>query len=135
MKCIKYFSLVVFLLFASTGCAPDLVVKNLDVYWGGSSKKARAEIANIGNEDAGEFLVYFNGNENPVSPNRRPQVRHNVPGLAQGDLVVLDSNFAPLAHSDNNNLGNVYKITVGNNEWTKVVKPTTSSLRIFKFSK
>jgi hypothetical protein len=112
MKCVKYFALVVILMFASTGCVPDLVVKNLDVNWDVSNKKARAEITNIGNKDAGNFLVYFNGDENPVSPNRRPQVPHNVAGLAQGDSVVLESDFAPLAHPDNNNLGNVYKITV-----------------------
>ena len=100
------------LLFCLNGCKPNLIVNNLDVTWDETNKKANAEIANIGKKDAGNFLVYFNGDENPVSPDRRPQVSHNVPGLAQGASVVLESDFAPLAHPDNNNLGNVYKITV-----------------------
>ena len=112
MKKVKFFVLVLILSVAFIGCTPDLVVKNLDVNWGVSNKKAKVEIVNIGNKDAGKFLVYFNGDENPESPNRRPQVSRNVPGLAQGASVVLEADFAPLAHPDNNNLGNVYMITV-----------------------
>ncbi|VAX32735.1 hypothetical protein MNBD_NITROSPIRAE02-1490, partial [hydrothermal vent metagenome] len=70
------------------------------------------EIANIGNKDAGTFMVYFNGDEDPESPNHRPQVRYNIPGLAKGAAITLDADFAPLAHPDNNYLRNVYKITV-----------------------
>lgn len=57
-------------------------------------------------------MVYFNGVEDPVSPNRRPQVRNNIPTLAKGNSIILEADFAPLAHPDNNNLGNVYKILV-----------------------
>ncbi|MFV9677942.1 MAG: CARDB domain-containing protein [Methanosarcinales archaeon] len=112
MKRAKILAFIFILLFALVGCAPDLVVKDLDVTWAVANKKAKAEIANIGNKDAGNFMVYFNGDEDPVSPNRRPQVRHNVLGLAHGASTILDADFGPLAHPDNNNLGNVYKITV-----------------------
>lgn len=94
------------------GCAADLTVRNLDVTWDPANKTAKAEIANIGNKDAGNFMVYFNAEENPVSRNHRPQVRHNLPGLAKGTSIMLDADFAPLAHPDNNYLGNVYKIMV-----------------------
>lgn len=98
-------------LLALTGCA-DLVVKELDVIWDDENKSAKAEIANIGDRDAGNFMVYFNGDENPESPNHRPQVRHNVPGLNKGESIVLTADFEPLAHPDNNHLGNIYQITV-----------------------
>lgn len=112
MKVVKIFSLVFILVFLLVGCKPDLVVKNLNVTWDVTNKKAKAEIANIGNKDAGSFIVYFNGVEDPVSPNRRPQVSNNIPTLAKGNSIILEADFAPLAHPDNNNLGNVYKILV-----------------------
>lgn len=112
MKGAKIFSLVFILVFLLVGCKPDLVVKNLNLTWDVTNKKAKAEIANIGNKDAGSFMVYFNGVEEPVSPNRRPQVRNNIPTLAKGNSIILEADFTPLAHPDNNNLGNVYKILV-----------------------
>ncbi|MEC4684784.1 MAG: CARDB domain-containing protein [Nitrospirota bacterium] len=112
MKRVKFFAFIFILSAALVGCAPDLVVKNLDVTWNAVDKKASAEIANIGNKDAGTFMVYFNGDEDPVSPNYRPQVRYNIPGLAKGAAITLDADFAPLAHPDNDYLRNVYKITV-----------------------
>lgn len=102
----------IILSFTFIGCLPDLVVRNLDVNWDAANRKAKAEIANIGNKDAGNFMVYFNGEEDPVSPNRRPQVRHNIPNLPEGNSIVLEADFVPLAHPDNNNLGNVRKIRV-----------------------
>ncbi len=112
MKEVKLFVFVLILLSAFLGCKPDLVVTNLDVTWDAGNKKAKAEITNIGNKDAGAFLVYFNGEEDPISPNRRPQVSHNIPNLAKGNSIVLEADFAPLAHPDNNNLGNVKSILV-----------------------
>lgn len=112
MKEVKFFVLVLILSLSFAGCAADLVVSDLTVNWDNTNKKAVAEIANIGNWDAGEFLVYFNGDECPVSQNYRPQVSHSVPELAKGTSIILNSDFAPLAHPENNNLGNVYKITV-----------------------
>ena len=100
MKRAKILTFIFILLFALVGCAPDLVVKDLDVTWTVANKKAKAEIANIGNKNAGNFMVYFNGDEDPVSPNRRPQVRHNVPGLASGASTILDADFGPLAHPE-----------------------------------
>lgn len=99
-------------MFAFVGCAPDIVAKNLDVTWDATNKKAEGKIANIGNRDAGNFMVHFNGDENPVSPNRRLQVSHNVSGLSKGASITLYADFAPFAHPDNNNLGNVFKIIV-----------------------
>ena len=113
MKRVKFFAFMFMLLFAFVGCKkPDLTVENLDVNWNWPNRTAKAEIANIGEKDAGNFMVYFNGDENPVSQKRRPQVSHNITGLAVGSSITLEANFAPLAHPDNNNLGNVYKITV-----------------------
>jgi hypothetical protein len=111
MKRVNIFAFILILSAALLGCAPDLVVKDLDVTWNTANKKAKAEIANTGNKDAGKFMVYFNADEEPVSPNHIPQVSFNIPGLAKGASLTLIANFAPLAHPDNNNLANVYKIT------------------------
>ena len=54
MKKVKSFALALILLFAFVGCAPDLVVKNLELNWdpeplpplgSGVNKTAKAEIA------------------------------------------------------------------------------------------
>ena len=114
MKEVKIIVLVLILSVVFINCAPDLVVEDLNLNWDMGDmaiKKAIAKITNIGNKDAENFLVDFNGDENPASY-RRPKVRHNVPGLAKGASVVLYSNFAPLAHLDNNKLRTVNKITV-----------------------
>ncbi len=112
MKAIKIFTLLLILMFVFVGCKPDLAVKDLNVTWDDTNKEATAEIANIGNKDAGEFMVYFNAEEDPVSPNYRPQVSHRVDGLARGTSLILEADFAPLARPENNYLGNVYKILV-----------------------
>lgn len=112
MRDVKFFALVPILTFAVIGCAPDLVVRNLDVAWDANNKTATAEIANIGNKNAGGFMVYFDVEEDPASQNHIPQVRHNVPFLVKGNSIILEADFAPLAHPDNSNLGNVYKILV-----------------------
>ncbi|MCK4250969.1 hypothetical protein KAX97_05955 [candidate division WOR-3 bacterium] len=111
MKMVKLLALVLFMC-AFVGCKPDLVVKNVGVTWDDTHKKATAEIVNIGSANAGEFMVYFNAEEDPVSPNYRPQVRHRVDGLARGTSLILEADFAPLARPENNYLGNVYKILV-----------------------
>jgi subtilase family serine protease len=112
MKVFAVFASAVLLSFSLTGCAPDLTVRVLNTAWNETTKSATATIENIGSRDAGIFMVYFDGEENPVSSNHRPQVRLNVPGLAKGVSVALTADFAPLAHPDNANLGNVYKIKV-----------------------
>jgi hypothetical protein len=104
--------LVSVLLLLTSGCAPDLVVEDLNVTWTAAEKKADATIANVGTKDAGEFMVYFNADESPESQNHRPQVNHHVPGLRKGESIDLSADFTPLAHTDNNHLGNVYQITV-----------------------
>lgn len=99
-------------VFLGTGCAADLVVEQVNINWVAPDKSVEATIANIGNQDAGEFLVYFNGDEFPVSRNRRPQIRHTVTGLGAGASITLAADFAPLAHPDNSHLANVYGVTV-----------------------
>lgn len=99
-------------LLTITGCGTtgvDLVVNRLD--WDPGTKVAEVEIANVGSDDAGAFMVYVNADEFPESRNHRPQIRHNVPGLGANDNLVLQADFAPLAHPDNDHLGNVYQIT------------------------
>lgn len=125
-------SLIAILL---SGCA-DLVVEHVDVNWAGTNRISDATIKNRGLRRAGPFLVYFNADENPVSPNHRPQVIRRVDSLASGASIQLSADFAPLAHQDNANLGNVYQITViadpkdmvkewneGNNERSQAVSP------------
>lgn len=103
-------SILIF-LFSLSGCV-DLYVSDVEVEWNDNTKIARAEITNKGFPASGEFYVYFNGDEDPVSQNNRPQVVHRVNGLAAWSSIHLESNFAPLAHPDNHNLQNVHRITV-----------------------
>ena len=93
---------------------PDLTVKNLVVnwHWDTTTKRAKAEIANIGDKDAGEFTVEFGGEENPVSLTNRPYKGYNIPSLAIGDSIWLYVDFDLLKHLANNFLGNVYEIRV-----------------------
>jgi hypothetical protein len=95
-----------------SGCSTDLVVSQVTVDWNPPIRTAQATITNTGNQDAGEFLVYFNGDEFPESKNRRPQIRHTVMSLGAGASTTLVADFAPLAHVDNSNLANVYQVTV-----------------------
>ena len=96
-------------LFMSA-CKPDLIVSSQTVTWNETAKGAEVVISNVGNADAGPFMVYFDAVENPVSPNHRPQIRHRVNGLARGATITLTADFLPLAHPDNQQLGNVYQI-------------------------
>ena len=93
-----------------TACAPDLIVR--DVHWDDTNKIGDAVIENIGNQNAGEFLVYFDAKENPESQNHRPQISLLVPNLPVGAPITLTADFQPSAHLDNNNLGNFHSITV-----------------------
>lgn len=95
-----------------SGCATDLAVQDVTVQWEATFKQAQATVVNLGSLDAGEFLVYFNGDEFPESQNHRPQVRKTVQSLAAGASVILEADFAPLAHSDNEFLDRVYQVTV-----------------------
>ncbi len=121
MKRIKISVLLCLVAFITVGCFHDrivkkcyidLTVKNADIVWDQHQRKVKAEIANICSLDAGNFMVYFDGVENPVSNNHRPQVSHNIPGLAGGATITLEADFDPLAHPDNFNLANVYKIRI-----------------------
>jgi len=106
-----------------TGCTPSLIVRDLEVDWGISRKEVVAEISNIGNTDADEFQVYFIGDEIPVIRNDKPQTSQSVPMLAKGTSIILKSDFEPMARSDNNYLGDVYRITV-------LIKPKKSNAPI-----
>jgi hypothetical protein len=91
---------------------PDIIV-SATVNWDNINKLVNVTVTNIGNAPADNFSVYINADENPVSPNHRPQDRRNVNELAAGASIPLPvSDFTPLAHPDNNNLNNVYAITV-----------------------
>lgn len=95
-----------------TGCAPDLIVK--DVVWNDAEKNGKAVITNIGNEATKhEFQVYFDADESPVSLNHRPQISKTVaPPFGPGQAITYQVDFTPQAHVDNNNLGNFHSITV-----------------------
>ena len=114
MNYVTNIALVTIVWCTSTGCAPDLVVKSMDVTWDSANRKqnAFAIVENIGKGDAGNFIVYFNADENPAPKNYGLQVSHTVPSLAKGESITLYADFLPLAHPDNNNLDNVYKIRV-----------------------
>lgn len=130
---------VLAVLFFSA-CKPDLVVEGLAVTWTPSERNVSFKVHNIGQQDAGEFMVYVNLEEDPVSPNHRPQHRENVIGLAKGaTLEFNDLDLSYLAHPDNNFLGNVYKIVVvadpksmvaesneSNNEMEEAVSPMST---------
>jgi hypothetical protein len=104
--------LAVSISLGMVGCKPDLTVESLDITWDETEKSAMAEISNIGNADAGKFLVYFNPEEDPVSSNHRPQVSVPVPSLAKGVTITINADFEPLAHPDNDSLANVFKVVV-----------------------
>lgn len=91
------------------GCAPDLIVRH-PVYDDGA-KTGYALIKNIGNRDAGRFLVYFDAND-PISKNHIPQVSVEIPNLRKGASTNLVADFSSLAHLDNNYLRNFHSITV-----------------------
>jgi hypothetical protein len=107
----KIVLLIITFTLSLTGCKPDLTVTQVDVNWVGGHW-AKAEIKNIGKKDAGPFLVYFNGVENPISPNHRPQVSVEVPGLAKGVSTWVDADFGPKAHVDNDSLANIFEVLV-----------------------
>ena len=75
------FAATLLVLFSCAGCAPDLIVKDLSVNWDPTNKKTAATIANVGKNDAGDFLVYTNGDEAPTSQIYRPQIVQTVPRL------------------------------------------------------
>ncbi len=113
MRYLRFVAATVVVAALGMGCVtsrPDLMVAQVTLDW--STKTVAADVANIGNEDAKEFLVYFNGDENPESSNHRPQVSKHVAGLNAGETIHLKADFAPLAHSDNALLARVYMITV-----------------------
>lgn len=101
------------LALALCGCgAPNLVVRNTSLSWNGTAKVVRAEVANVGSGRSSAFLVYFDGEEDPVSPTHRPQVVERVPGLAAGAAVQLAADFAPLARPENAELKNVREVWI-----------------------
>jgi hypothetical protein len=57
MKSFQTVLLIMFFAVAFAGCATDLVVQNVDVTWNETTKKAEAKISNIGNQDAGKFMI------------------------------------------------------------------------------
>ncbi len=109
-------TLAVALAVFGVACAPDLVVRDLeeeDVVWNGERKVKKVVVENVGNKSAGEFYVYVNAEEDPVSPNDRPQFREHVAGLGAGDTIELGPyDFGPKATANNAYLANVKSILV-----------------------
>ena len=112
MKRIESLSLIICVVFFLFGCAPDLTVRHLGVNWDEANKKAKAEIRNKGNKNAGSFKVHIKGVEIPESSTHKPELSFDVARLNKGDTISLEADFAPLSHPDNNNLVNVQKIRV-----------------------
>jgi len=111
MKMVLRICLIVLCAGFICGCA-DLKVTQLSAVWNQNNKVARATISNIGNDNAGPFLVYFDGVERPISKLNRPQIVQEVDGLMEGEQIEIEADFAPLAHPNNNNLANVIRILV-----------------------
>ncbi len=98
------------LLLLIAGCRPDLVVEKISS--DSAAGTVTATINNIGNADAGGFLVYFNAEEDPGSESYFPRVSRSVPGLAKGQSLTLPpAQFGPLTGPDNN-ARRIYQVTV-----------------------
>jgi hypothetical protein len=89
---------------------PDLVITRLNVTWNNSDHQARLTVKNIGKRTAGAFMLYVTPDENPTSNNHRPQRRYDINGLRPGEARSINADFDALAHPDNNNLNNVYRV-------------------------
>jgi CARDB len=96
---------------AITGCA-DLAVQQTQVVWTDDLKVVATSIKNIGTKSSPATLVYFDGEENPVSDNDRPQVRQDLSPLSPGAAETHLADFVPLARPGNRYLSNVHGITV-----------------------
>ncbi|MBV6457093.1 MAG: hypothetical protein HONBIEJF_00200 [Fimbriimonadaceae bacterium] len=86
---------------------PNLICRGLDVHWVADKKIVLAYVSNPTPIATGPFMVFFTGEENPVSPMDRPQVRVNVPSLAPHTVKKIKANFTNLGTSQNAFLGNV----------------------------
>lgn len=112
MKKIESLSLIICVVFFLFGCAPDLSVRRLEVNWDNANKNVKADIENQGNKDAGSFRVHIKGVEDPESPTHKPEISRDVANLARHQVTTINADFAPLAHQDNDNLGNIHTIRV-----------------------
>lgn len=109
------------------GCKPDLTVQSAAVTWNATTKKATARIANIGQAHAGRFMLYFDGEEEPVSSNYRPQVSFTIDGLAKGQTLERVADFAPLARPENDSLRRIYMIRVAVDPKNMVIESNESN--------
>lgn len=107
----RFTTLSILAALLCAGCA-DLTVRDTQVVWTSDIKLAAATIANVGLRSSGPTAVYFDGDENPVSPNYRPQVQADLEPLAPGQSVVRVADFTSLARAENAFLGNVRSVTV-----------------------
>ena len=118
MAKVKTFILVV-LSLGAFGCKPDLIVTNVHLNnWDEDNKSVTATIENVECMipifcgDAEEFLVYFDGEEFPISSNYLPQVSKNVASLDSGDSINIVADFTSLGRPENNHLWNIDRIKV-----------------------
>lgn len=105
---------------ALTACVtapPNLIARGMNVTWDANRHTVESFVTNERRTGgapaaAGAFMVYIDPDENPVSPNHRPQDRNNVDGLAASATTTSTSDFSPLAHAQNAHLANVRSITL-----------------------
>lgn len=103
---------VLLLLALAPSFLPNLTARGMDVTWDASTKKATGYIMNGPNGAVGPFMVYFDAEEDHVSPQDRPQVRILVEGLVQSQVKAITADFAPLSTSANAHLRRVRRITL-----------------------
>ena len=110
-----FFVLAAAFLFILSSCcqSPDLIVTDLDVVWSDTAQLVSFKVQNIGKSAADSFMVYVDLEEDPVSPDHRPQHQAQVQGLAADSTLEFASiNLRYLAHPDNHLLANVKGIKV-----------------------
>lgn len=96
-----------------SGCVqPNLIVAGHQMQIVDGAKTSRLQIHNAGSGNAGPFLIYVTGLENPPSTNHIPQLTHSVTALSAGQTIDLEGDFGPLAHPDNAMLANLRSMSV-----------------------
>lgn len=92
--------------------APDLTVKNIRIYWDPWTMIAEATIANVGNKDAKDIFIAFEGLRDPALPKENLIIDQEIKRLPKREYVTVEASFSPLANQDNQRLWDVEKIRV-----------------------
>lgn len=103
----------------ATGCTekPDLIVDHIVTQsWTNDQKMTNVALKNIGAARANDIRVYINLEEDPVSPNHRPQfvrvIEFLEPGQQVSYSVFWNHPDSGLQHEDNSFLGNATAVLV-----------------------